>query len=31
MIESNKKKCAFLSEVVRTLEFTDVRNPPREI
>ena len=24
LIESNKKKCAFLSEVVRSLEFTDV-------
>jgi 16S rRNA (guanine527-N7)-methyltransferase len=24
LIESNKKKCAFLSEVVRALEFTDV-------
>ena len=28
LIESNKKKCAFLSEVVRTLEFTDVEIRP---
>ena len=28
LIESNKKKCAFLSEVVRTLEFRDVEIRP---
>jgi len=28
LIESNKKKCAFLSEVVRTLEFTSVEILP---
>ncbi|MGA7792045.1 MAG: 16S rRNA (guanine(527)-N(7))-methyltransferase RsmG [Candidatus Acidiferrales bacterium] len=28
LIESNKKKCAFLSEVVRTLGFTDVEIRP---
>jgi 16S rRNA (guanine527-N7)-methyltransferase len=28
LIESNMKKCAFLSEVVRTLEFTDVQVRP---
>jgi 16S rRNA (guanine527-N7)-methyltransferase len=28
LIESNKKKCAFLSEVVRTLKFTDVEIRP---
>ena len=28
LIESNKKKCAFLSEVVRTLEFSDVEIRP---
>ena len=28
LIESNKKKCAFLAEVVRTLKFTDVEIRP---
>lgn len=28
LIESNKKKCAFLAEVARTLEFTDVEIRP---
>jgi len=28
LIESNKKKCAFLAEVVRTLEFNDVEIRP---
>jgi 16S rRNA (guanine527-N7)-methyltransferase len=28
LIESNKKKCAFLSEVVRSLQFTDVEIRP---
>jgi len=28
LIESNKKKCAFLAEVVRTLEFSDVEIRP---
>ncbi len=31
LIESNKKKCAFLAEVVRTLEFTEVEIQGGEI